>query len=63
MRVKVDKEICQGHGLCANEVPEVFRIDEEGSVTVLLETPPDELRAVVADALRYCPTGAIALED
>jgi ferredoxin len=46
-----------------SEAPEVFRVDDEGVVTVLLETPPEELRAVVADALRYCPTGAIALED
>jgi ferredoxin len=62
MRVRVDLDLCQGHGVCASEAPEVFRV-EEGRVVVLQAEPPAELRAKVANALRYCPTGAIAVED
>ena len=35
----------------------------DGPVTILLEEAPEALRAKLADALRYCPTGAIAVED
>ena len=63
MRVRVDADLCQGHGVCVNEAPEVFRLDVDGPVTVLLEEIPEAQRAKVGDALRYCPTGAISLED
>ncbi len=63
MRVRVDADLCQGHGVCVNEVPEVFQLERDGPVAILLEEVPEVLRAKLADALRYCPTGAIAVED
>ena len=27
LRVRVDADLCQGHGVCAGEAPEVFRVD------------------------------------
>jgi ferredoxin len=61
--VRIDVDLCQGHGVCMNEAPEVFRLEKDGHVTILIEEPPETLRAKVANALRYCPTGAISLED
>jgi len=63
MKVRIDFDLCQGHGVCMNEAPEVFQVGKDGQVTLLLEEPPEVLRAKVANALRYCPTGAISLED
>ena len=63
MRVSIDLDLCQGHGVCANEAPEVFEIDADGRATVLLADPPEELHPKVANALRYCPTGAISTAD
>jgi ferredoxin len=63
MRVRVDADLCQGHGVCVSEAPAVFQLEDDGPVTILLESPPAELRAKIADALRYCPTGAISLEE
>ena len=63
MRVRVDADLCQGHGVCVNEAPEVFQLETDGPVTILLEDVPEALRAKVADAIRYCPTGAISVED
>ena len=63
MRVRVDLDLCQGHGVCANEAPEVFRVSPGETVEVLLEEPPESMRSQLADALRYCPTGAISIED
>jgi len=64
MRIKVDFDLCQGHGVCQSEAPEVFRVDEKaGAVVVLDERPPESLRSKVAHAATYCPTRAITVED
>ncbi len=64
MRVKVDWDLCQGHAVCASEAPEIFAFDKESSqVRVLLERPPEELRAKLAAAVRYCPTRALSIEE
>ena len=64
MRVKVDWDLCQGHGVCAEEAPEVFAVDHsESRVRLLEEAPADALRAKVEAAVRYCPTRALSLEE
>lgn len=64
MKVRIDFDLCQGHGACAEEAPEVFAVDEKSSkVVVLAETPAEMLRAKVRAAVRYCPTSAIALVE
>jgi sterol 14-demethylase len=63
-RVKVDWDLCQGHGVCATEAPEVFAVDKEKScVRVLREAVPSELRAKVEAAVKYCPTRALSIEE
>lgn len=61
MKVVVDPDLCQGHGDCVMEAPEVFALNGDGPVRVLLDEPPVKLHGKVADALRYCPTGAISI--
>ncbi len=62
MRVRVDADLCQGHGVCAGEAPDVFRVDPgTGKVELLLDPPPAALRARVENAVRYCPTHALSL--
>jgi ferredoxin len=64
MRVRVDWDLCQGHGACKSEAPEVFDVDEKkGLVIVLQESPPETLRAKVQAARRYCPTRALSIDD
>ena len=63
MKVVVDLSICDLHGLCVEAAPEVFEIGDDGALHVLLETPPDGLRAKVDKAVRECPTGAISIEE
>jgi ferredoxin len=67
MRVCVDLALCQGHSVCMEEAPEVFRVNESDShypkVEVLLECPPESLRAKVVEAARYCPNRVITIEE
>lgn len=61
MRIEADLDICQGHAMCELEAPDVFEVPKKGKVRVLAPEPPDDLRAEVAAAVRYCPTQALRL--
>jgi sterol 14-demethylase len=62
LRVRLDRDLCQAHGVCAGEAPEVFQIDPKtGALRLLREDVAPELRAKVEAAIRHCPTRALAL--
>jgi ferredoxin len=67
MRVVVDLDLCQGHAVCQMEAPEIFRVvDRPGDyprVEVILERPPEELRAQAEAAARYCPNRVISIRE
>jgi len=63
MKVVVDFDLCQSHGLCTQTAPEVFEIRDDGFLYILQESPPDGLIKKVELAARECPTGAISLQD
>jgi len=67
LRVRVDLDLCQGHGMCREEAPEVFRVVDDPSdyarVEVLLERPPEALREKVLAAARFCPNRVISVEE
>jgi sterol 14-demethylase len=63
MKIRIDWDLCQGHANCMGDAPEVFSVDDDGKLTVLLEEPPAALRDKVESAVRYCPTGAISVTD
>ncbi len=62
MRIVVDRDRCQTHGVCIEEAPELFRIDGE-ELVVSDERPPLSLRGKLEMAVRYCPTQALTIED
>jgi sterol 14-demethylase len=61
-RVVVDRDLCQGHGVCEAEAPEVFEVPKR-EVVVLVETPPDDQRKAVEAAVKYCPTHALSIQE
>ncbi|MBS1847452.1 MAG: ferredoxin [Actinobacteria bacterium] len=63
-RVVVDRDLCQGHGVCESEAPEVFELAAKATtITVLDATPSDALRPGVEAAVKYCPTHALRIEE
>ena len=62
-KVVVDRDLCQGHGVCEAEAPEVFSVSKKGELTVLAESPPDEQRELVELAVKYCPTHALTIVE
>lgn len=63
MKVVVDWDLCEGHGQCEFAAPEVFTVDDDGNLEVLDESPPESGRRAVEQAVRRCPTRALAVAD
>jgi ferredoxin len=63
MKIRVDRDSCEGNALCVKAAPEVFRVDDEDYVEVLVAEPGAELAAKVREAVRRCPKGALSLEE
>lgn len=62
-KVVVDFDLCEANAVCMGNAPEVFRVEENDTLTILQETPPDSLRARVEDAVRLCPKQAISITE
>jgi sterol 14-demethylase len=60
-RIAVDRDLCQGHGVCESEAPAVFAVSKDAVLTVLDETPPDAERTRVELAVKFCPTHALSI--
>ncbi|MFI6095009.1 ferredoxin [Lentzea sp. NPDC051213] len=64
MRVTADLDLCQGHAMCVVEAPDVFAYDKEADKVRILDEQPGESRHdAVRDAVKYCPTRALSLDD
>ena len=63
MNVRVDIDLCQGHGVCQSEAPTVFRVTDDNVVEILDPNPPDDLRRNVEEAVKNCPTQALTLTE
>jgi sterol 14-demethylase len=63
VRIVIDRDLCQGHGVCESEAPAVFSVSKKGELTVLDELPDESQRAAVELAVKFCPTHAITVLD
>ena len=63
MEVRVDPLVCEANAVCVSLVPEVFALDDEDTLHVLLPDPPPELRDAVRTAVRSCPKAALRLTE
>lgn len=65
--IKADMQLCQGHGECMEEAPELFEVDYDTAVyprvRVLDARPDPSLRAKAEAAVRYCPNRVLRLEE
>ena len=63
MKVRVDKEICAGFGVCLGLCPEVFELHDDGYAIVLVGEVPPEHEDMVRKAAIQCPSNAITVSD
>ena len=63
MRVVVDFDQCESNALCMGILPEVFEVRDDDFLYVLNETPPEDMRPKIEEAVRRCPKQAISIAD
>lgn len=62
-RLRVNPIACEAHGLCAEMLPELIRLDEWGYPVLDEPEVTDELLALARRAADACPTLALLLEE
>jgi ferredoxin len=62
-RLRVNPIMCEAHGLCAELLPELIRLDDWGYPILEQEQVPDELLGLARRAADACPTLALLLEE
>lgn len=62
MKIVVDYDLCEANAICMDIAPEIFKVDENDELQLLVENPPEELRSRVEEAVRLCPRQAISIQ-
>ena len=63
MRIEVDRGTCEGLGMCEAMAHEYFELDDDDTMTVLDDSPPEGDRSKVHAAVEACPVMALTLVD
>ncbi|WP_054811339.1 ferredoxin [Nocardia arizonensis] len=61
MKITVDYARCEGHGLCAEQAPEVFSLDDDTELIYHFdgENVPDDKVTAARAAIVSCPVAAL----
>jgi ferredoxin len=61
VRVVVDQDRCESHGVCMAMVPEMFEVGDDDVLRVFVGDVPAELEAGVVQAVDHCPKQALSI--
>jgi len=61
MRIDVDRDKCEGLGMCEAMAHQYFELDDDDTMTVLDDSPPEVDRSKVHAAVEACPLLALSL--
>ena len=62
MKIIVDYDLCEANAVCMSKAPEVFKVDDQDNLHILMEEVPEDQRDAVEEAVRLCPRQALRLE-
>ncbi len=60
-KITIDRDLCEGHGLCVLVAPALLRLDAAGEVEILTDDVSDRIE-LARRAVRACPAIALRLE-
>jgi ferredoxin len=63
MRVEVDFDLCESNALCVEAAPEVFEVNDDDLLVVLIPNPPEHMREALQAAVMVCPKQAIKIVE
>jgi ferredoxin len=61
--LRINPIMCEAHGLCAELIPELIRLDDCGYPILNQSEVPIELERLARRAADACPTLALILEE
>ena len=61
--LEVDRIRCDGHGLCAEVLPELIELDDWGYPILRTRVVPGQLESLARRAVVDCPVLALRLRD
>lgn len=62
-KIEVDFGLCESNAVCMGIIPEVFDLDDQDYLHVLVDEVTPDNEALVREAVRQCPRQAIAIVD
>lgn len=62
-KVIVDYDLCESNAICMQVAPEVFEVRDDDFLYLLTETPGDDQRSQVQEAVDRCPKQAISIAE
>lgn len=62
MKIRVDRDLCEANAVCVDCCPEVFRVEEDDTLTLLIEEISPTHEQAVREAVRLCPRQALQLD-
>ncbi len=63
MKILVDYDLCEANARCMEVAPDIFKVDDEDNLHILIESPGEDRRKDVEEAVRLCPRQALAIAD
>jgi ferredoxin len=61
VKITVDRDRCEGFGLCEESAPRLVHLDADGELVVDVDEIPAERVAEAQDAARVCPVAALRI--
>jgi ferredoxin len=61
VKIVVDRDRCEGLGMCEAMAHEFFELDDDDQMTVLEDSPGEGDRSAVHAAVESCPVQALTL--
>lgn len=61
-RIVVDRDLCESNAVCVRTAPDMFVIDDDDKMRLLVEQPSPEQMDKARAAVRRCPKRALTLE-
>ena len=62
MKIIVDYDLCEANAVCMDCCPEVFRVEEDDTLTLLMDEVPENLCHQLDEAVLPCARQALRIE-
>ncbi len=63
MRIVVDRDLCESNAVCVRLAPELFVVDEDDKMRLLVEHPAGEQVEKARTAVKRCPRNALSIVE